>query len=124
MTYDSKIYIIVFQVRDMKKFNYESIFILAHGDPTKMLHYFKESSVGINFIVNPKALVDAFWVTDRQKAEYLGICALRSYSDYQTKGEVDLSLDLVPNWVSLDIIKQNPLIQLTETKIRLLKEKI
>lgn len=96
--------------------------MLSHGVPSVLLDYFRDSTEGINFIVNPKALVDAFWVSDRHKAEYLGICALRSYDDYINNRDVDLSLDLVPTWVSLDVIKDNPLIQLTETKIKLIKE--
>lgn len=108
----------------MKFFTYESIFLLAHGNPTKMLEYYVDSTEGINFIVNPKALVDAFWVSDKHKAEYLGLCALRSYDDYLDNYEVDVSLDLVPEWVSVDVIKSNPLALITNTKIILLKEKI
>ena len=107
----------------MKRFNYEDIFMLSHGNPTLLLEYFKDSTEGINFIVNPKALVDAFWVSDKHKAEYLGICSLRSYDDYINNGDVDLSLDLIPNWVSLDVITENPLIKLTDNQINLLKEK-
>jgi hypothetical protein len=107
---------------DMKKFNYENLYILSHGNPTLLLDYFKDSNSGNNFMVNPKALVDAFWVTDRHKAEYIGICALRSYDDYLTKGITDLSLELIPPWVSLKVISDNPLVQQTETKIILLKE--
>lgn len=106
----------------MKKFNYETIYILSHGDPTMLLDYFKDSTVGPNFIVNQKALVDAFWVSDKHKAEYLGICALRSYSDYLTTGDVDLSIDLIPPYVPLEIIKRNPLTQTTDLKIILNKE--
>lgn len=106
----------------MKRFDYEQLYIASHGDPSLILHYFKLSNEGVNFILNPKALVDAFWLTDRDRAEYLGICALRSLDDYLNTGDVDLSLDLIPPWVSLEVIKQNPLIQLTETKIKLLKE--
>ena len=87
------------------------------------MKHFKDSVEGINFIVKPEALVDAFWLSDRDKAEYLGICSLRSYDDYINHGDVDLDLDLIPHWVSLDVIKSHPLIKLTETKIILLKEK-
>lgn len=89
-----------------------------------MLSYFKEATTGVNFIVNPKALVDAFWLTDRDKAEYLGICSLRSYDDYLNFNEVDLSLDLIPNWVPLSVIKNHPLTKTTNSKIILLKEHI
>jgi len=97
--------------------------MLSHGNPTMLLEYFKDSEDGINFIVNPRVLVENPWVSDRHKAEYLGICALRSYNDYLNNKDVDLSLDLVPPWVSMQVIKENPLTKLTETKIILLKEK-
>lgn len=106
----------------MKFFTYEDLFLLSHGNATLLLEYFKDSKDGIDFIVNPKALVDAFWVSDRHKAEYLGICALRSYDDYVNYEQVDLSLDLIPPWVPLDVIKDNPLIKLTDNKIILIKE--
>ncbi len=108
----------------MKFYNYETLWLLAHGNPTMMLEYFKDSREGVNFIINPKALVDAFWLTERQRAEYLGICSLRSYDDYLNHKEVDLSLDLVPPWVSMQVITDNPLTKLTNSKIILLKEKI
>jgi len=112
------------QVRDyMKHFNYEDIFILSHGNPSLLLDYYRDSTEGINFIVNPKALVDAFWVSDKHKAEYLGICALRSYDDYLNNKEVDLHIDLIPPWVPIEVIKDNPLVTTTETKIILSKEK-
>lgn len=108
----------------MQFFNYEEIYIAAHGDSTRMLEIFHQGTIGDNFIVNPKALVDARWFSDRVKAEYLGICALRNYEDYVYNKDVDLSIDLVPTWVPLDVIKKNPLIKVTETKIILLKEKV
>jgi hypothetical protein len=107
----------------MKRFDYEKLFILAHGRPSFIVDYYKQSTTGPNFIVNPRALVEGFWLTDRQKAEYLGICALRSYEDYRFAGETDLSIDSIPSWVPLAVVKENPLIQLTETKLIFLKEK-
>jgi hypothetical protein len=106
----------------MKRFDYEAIFILAHGRPSLIVDFYKGSTAGPNFIINPKALVGSFWLTDRQKAEYLGICALRSYEDYRFTGEANLSIDSIPSWVPLAVIKENPLIQLTETKLIFLKE--
>jgi hypothetical protein len=108
----------------MKFYNYETLWILSHGNPSKLFDYFKKSTVGDNFIVNPKVLVDSFWLTDRQRAEYLGICALRSYSDYVQNKEVNLTRDFIPPWVPLEVIEKHPLIKLTNTQIILLKEKI
>jgi len=115
----------MYSVKDkeaMKFFNYEALWILSHGNPTLMLKYFKLSNSGENFIVNQRALVDAFWLTDRQKAEYLGICSLRSYDDYLINKEVNLNRDLIPVWVPDSVITTNPLIQPTNTQIILLKE--
>ena len=50
--------------------------------------------------------------------------ALRSYDDYLDNNEVDVSLDLVPEWVSVDVIKSNPLALITNSKIILKKENI
>jgi hypothetical protein len=107
----------------MKLFNYEEIWLASHGDSTKMLEAFKNSDSGNDFIANQKALVDAFWVSDRHKAEYLGLCALRSYTNYVDNNEVDLSLDLLPPWVPIEVVKENPLVQLTDNKIIFIKEK-
>jgi hypothetical protein len=107
----------------MKLFDYEKIFLLSHGRPKQLLEFFHEFNTGPNFIVNPKALVDGFWLTDKQKAEYLGICSLRSYEDYKTKGTTNLDIDIIPQWVPLEVIRSNPLINVTENKIIFLKEK-
>lgn len=107
-------------------YNYEALWLLSHGDPKLLMEYFWESDTmdipKPDFIVNPKALVDAFWLTDRHKAEYLGICALRNYEDYKMRGDTGIDLDLIPPWVPIEVIKDNPLAKLTETKIELIKE--
>lgn len=110
--------------RNVKFYNYDEIWIAAHGDPKMILEYYKDSKSGNSFIVNPKALVDAFWVSDRHKAEYLGLCSLRNYNDYLERKEVDLHIDLIPTWVPIEVIKDNPLVTLTETKVIFKKEKI
>ena len=107
----------------MRFFDYETIFIVSHGDPKLLLEAFKLSSTGNDFIVRPKALAEAFWVSDRHKAEYLGLCSLRNYEDYKYKNDVDLLIDLVPVWVPMHVIKDNPLITLTDNKIIFQKEK-
>lgn len=108
----------------MKFYSFEKLYLLSHGNPTKILDYFKDEIEGENFIVNPKALVDAFWVSEQHKAEYLGLCALRNYNDYAINKEVDLDRDLIPDWVPISVIEENPLVTLTETKIIFNKEKI
>lgn len=107
----------------MKFYSYENIYIAAHGNPDKMLELFYREATGDNFIRNPKALVEAFWVSNQHKSEYLGLCSFRSYSEYLRTGEVDLSLDLLPPWVPIQVVKENPLVQLTDNKIIFIKEK-
>jgi hypothetical protein len=108
----------------MRRFNFEVLYLISHGDSTKILENFRNLDLGgDNFILNHKALVDAFWVSDRHKAEYLGICALRDYGYYKATGDVNVPLDIVPEWLPLSVIKENPLVQLTDDKIILHKEK-
>lgn len=106
----------------MKLFNYERIFIVSHGVPSKMLKAFNKEKTGPNFIINQKVLVDSFWLSDRQKAEYLGICALRSYEDYLFGGVTTLSIHSVPKYVPLEIIRENPLITIENEIIIFNKE--
>lgn len=107
----------------MKFFDFEKIYIASHGDPKKMLELFRQESKGPNWIVNPRALVDAFWVSEQHQAEYLGLCSFRNYSDYRWNKCVDLSLSLLPPWVPLQIVQENPLVQLTDNQIIFIKEK-
>lgn len=104
----------------MIRFDYERLFIAAHGDPDNMLKLFKRETYGPNFILNPEMGV----ASSRHKAEYLGFCALRSYTEYLDSGLVDVRLDLVPPHVPLEIVEDNPLLKLTNNSIQLLREKI
>lgn len=106
----------------MKFFDYESIYLAANGDPAKMLEYYREYDTGKDFIVNPKALVDAFWLSDKLKAEYLGLCALRNYNDYYYDNNVHLGIERIPIWIPVEVIKENPLVKLTDSKLIFLKE--
>lgn len=105
----------------MRFFNYEKIYLLSLGKPDLLLKYFKELRGGYDFIVNEK-IVDNSFISDRHKAEYLGLCALRNYEDYLDRNEINLNRDLIPPWVPLKVIEENPLVKLTKEKIILLKE--
>jgi hypothetical protein len=113
----------LFSEADMKLFNYEKIYLGAHGNSDRMIELFYQGVPGSDFIVNPKALVDAFWVSNKHKAEYLGLCSLRSYSHYLKTKQVDLDVGLIPPWVPLSVVSENPLIKLTENTIIFIKEK-
>lgn len=107
----------------MRFFNYESIYIASHGNPQKLLQYFWDNRGGPNFIINERAVAAAAcFISERHKAEYLGLCSFRCYETYLETGDSDLSLDLIPDWVPLEILKENPLVNLTKNKIQLLKE--
>lgn len=108
----------------MKFFNYETIYMAAHGNPDKMMELFiTTNTIGVNFLVNPRGLANSFWVSNRHKAEYLGFCSLRAYEKYLTSGEVNLSLADLPPWVPIAIAKDNPLLTVTNTQIIFNKEK-
>lgn len=110
----------------MKKFNYELIYLASHGNSTKLVELFISSrgTTGDSFMLNPLALSQAFWVSDRHKAEYIGLCSLRSYAQYTRTKDADLLIEDLPPWVPLEVAKENPLIQVTDSKIIFLKEKI
>ena len=108
----------------MKFFNYEALFMAAHGNPDKMIELFITTDcTGINFLVNPRELANSFWVSNRHKAEYLGFCSLRSYESYLSNGQVDLQIQDLPPWVPIAIAKENPLLTVTNTQIIFNKEK-
>lgn len=107
----------------MKFFSYERIYLLSHGNPEKLVQYFKEEVDGDNFMVNPRVLMDNFWISDRHKAEYIGLCSFRNYEEYLYAGETDLDLELLPIWIPKQVIAENPLVTLTETNIIFNKEK-
>lgn len=110
----------------MKKFNYETLFIASHGNSSKLLalFYSDRAANGNSFMLNPSALAQVFWASDRQKAEYIGLCSLRSYAKYLETGNPNLSIASLPPWVPLQVAQQNPLIKLTDKEIIFLKENI
>lgn len=107
-------------------FNYELCYILAAGDPKKILKYFertKNSSQSFSFIMNPSILKSRKY-SYLQRAEFLGVCSLRNYDDYVANKTTDLDRSLIPPWVDIDeIAKTNPLIVPTEHTIILSTEK-
>lgn len=108
----------------MRFFNYETLFLAARGDPTKIVKYFCEGKTsGRNWMINPNAIVEAGFLSEQVKAEYIGLCSLRNYEEYVHNNIVDLPLDRLPPWIPIEVVKTNPLIQLTDSKIIFLKEK-
>lgn len=108
----------------MKFFDYQKLYEEAKGDCARIIKLFNKSpSIGPNFIVNPYVLRDDLGYSIRARAEYLGLCALRRYDNYIYADEVDLAGYLLPPWIPLIVVQQNPLITLTDTKLIFNKEK-
>lgn len=108
---------------DMKFFNYEKLYTASQGDCDKLVRLFNRSpSYGPNFIVNPHLIREKMGFSNRVLAEYLGFCALRRYENYVYNKEVDLPSYLIPPWIPIIVVQQNPLITLTESKLIFKKE--
>lgn len=107
----------------MKWFNYEKIYLAARGDCSTILKLFREENIpGLNWVLNEEIILNnPLKLTDRQLAEYLGLCALRNYSDYTLYKSKDLDLYMLPPWIPDIVILENPLI--TKTKTHLIFEK-
>lgn len=108
----------------MKFYDYERLYLAARGDPALILKlFFSDKTVdGHNFIVNESVLRNSF-ISEQLRAEYLGLCSLRQYSDYKNQGIVDLQLDRVPPWIPMQVIQQNPFLTTTSTQILFNKER-
>lgn len=114
-------------------FDFEKIWLLSLGQPHLMIRYFKylylkrydyRSLAGNNFIVNPEIIIrNPYRLSNQQLAEYLGLCALRNYANYQQSKEVNLELEYFPPWIPKQVVEANPLIELNKTKLIFLKEK-
>jgi hypothetical protein len=107
----------------LKFFDYEKLYTEANGDCDRMIELFNKSpSLGPNFIVNPHPVRVKVGYSNKALAEYLGLCALRRYENYVYTKEVDLESYLIPPWIPRDVIENNPLVKLTDTKLIFKKE--
>lgn len=117
-------YIIYSAEFTMKFFDYQKLYEEANGDSERILKLFhKYPSAGPNFIINTHVLRDNMGYSARARAEYLGLCALRRYDNYAYLKQVDLDRYLIPPWVPIQVVQQNPLINLTDSKIIFKEEK-
>lgn len=107
----------------MTFFDYEFCYILGQGRPDRILKFFEltKGSAGDDFILNESILANKRY-SALHRAQYLGIASLRNYSDYADKQQKTLSRSLVPTWIKLEDLKENPLLTITETEIILNKE--
>lgn len=114
-------------------FSYDKIYLLARGNPSKMVYLFhqlrtkefgaKETLSGNNWIIYPEKLTYTS-ATHVQVAEFLGLISFRNYADYRCTGKTELSVRDLPSWIDLKILSPSTLWKLqgdtivfpTETK--------
>lgn len=81
--------------------------------------------LGNNFILNPEIIVDnPLKLTDRQLAEYLGICAYRNYAHYLQQKEANLPMEYLPSYIPRSVVEDNPLLAIKQSKIIFIYEEI
>lgn len=100
-------------------FNYEKLFLASRGDSKTIVTHFKnKSTVGINWVLNEDIILNNIGkVPDKTLAEYIGLCALRNYSDFSLYGSKDLDLYMIPDWIPEQVIQENPFVKITENKL-------
>lgn len=113
-------------------YDFEKMWIVSGGNSDLMLLYFKAlvrgdsfalPLKGENFIVNEKIVTqNPEKFSNRELAEYLGLCALRNYSNYRIHGITSLELEYVPNWIPANVVRSNPLINLNKSTIYFINE--
>lgn len=110
MPSDVKLVIISVLSKQMKRFNYEKIYLVSLGESTLMLRYFKDCCpYGDNYIKRPEIVTgNPLRLSDQHLAEYLGLCSLRKYPDS------DLPLDYLPKWVPISVVQENPLVTINQ----------
>lgn len=107
---DSNLVIISVLSKQMKRFDYEKIYLLSLGESTLLLRYFKECSIGGNNYIKRPGIVteNPLGLSNQHLAEYLGLCSLRKYPDSH------LPLDYLPKWVPLSVVQENPLVRINQ----------
>ena len=115
-------------------YSYENLWTLAFGNAELIVKAFtklynKEEGyaclTGTDFIVNPKVIVtNKYNLTYQQRAEYLGMLALRPYSAYLQNGYTDLDMARIPDWVSAAVVREHPLIEINKSKLIFKEENI
>lgn len=101
-------------------FNYPAIYLLSKGDSSLIVKYLRaihygryKNLLGLNFLVNPDVLFDSKY-SDRELAEFVGICSLRRLSEYKLSKTTKLHISRVPPWVTKTVVTTNPLISINQ----------
>lgn len=111
----------------MVLYDFDKIWLLSGGQPKLMLRYFKYLYLnrvdyrflkGTNFILNPEIVVNnPMRLPQHKLAEYLGLCALRNYANYQQFKDTDLAMEYFPMYIPRKVVDENPLIAINQSKI-------
>ena len=118
----------------MLLYDFEKIWLLSAGQSKLIVRYFKHLYFnkpeftylkGSNFMVNPLVVVNnPYKLANRLLAEYIGVCSLRNYANYQQLRDTDLEIDYFPDYIPKMIVENNPLLTIENTKIIFKKEKL
>lgn len=111
----------------MVLYDFDKIWLLSGGQPKLMLRYFKYLYLnrvdyrflkGTNFILNPEIVVNnPMRLPQHKLAEYLGLCALRNYANYQQFKDTDVAMEYFPMYIPRKVVDENPLIAINQSKI-------
>ena len=113
----------------MIKFDYQKIWLAARGDPYKIIHLFcklvehydlkvYDMFKGNNFIMNEYIITENYYsLSVSELSEYLGLCSLRPLQHYVSSKEVDLSLELFPDYVPRDVVDNCKMVNLVGKKL-------
>jgi hypothetical protein len=111
-------------------FNYSAIYLLAKGDSSLIVSYLQAIALGnyqnlkgLNFLVNTTLLFNDKY-SDREKAEFVGLCSLRNFSDFKLQNKTNLHISRIPPWVSKYVVENNPLIEINQPNLIFITEGI
>lgn len=111
----------------MLLYDFNKMWLLSGGQSHLIIKYFKylhrdehdfRFLKGSNFMLNPELVVNnPFKLNQRTLAEYIGLCALRNYSNYQQYKDTGLEMEYFPNYIPRAIVDNNPLLTTNKSKI-------
>lgn len=114
-------------------FDYEKIFLVSKGNSNVMVNLFRRMVEdpdayrmlgGMSYILNESVIVyNPKKLTNRQLAEYLGLCSLRNYAEYKFSGDSTLDMQQIPPWIPKTVIETNPLIAIQKSKLIFIEDK-
>lgn len=114
-------------------FDYEKIFLVSKGNSNIMVNLIRRMVDdpdahrmlnGSSYILNESVIVyNPNKLSNRQLAEYLGLCSLRNYAEYKFSGDSTLDMQQLPPWIPREVIETNPLIVINKSKLNFIEDK-